>query len=213
MKIIIRFPSEKEIKEKIISINETDTILEVKRIIGKRDIFLLYNGEILEDSKTIGYYGIDNSDTLIAKTPTPGGSGVNTVDITKNITNECEPAKSGPKYREGCNGLNIKAKCKNKNCNAYNDIIFVKIGYVQDWNLNVHLKDQVLCPSCGKMVKPQNYFFFECKYRIDYIKEVDDEYDTGYIEGSASGRLYKYFDEKESGNATFVELKFNVIKP
>ena len=63
------------------------------------------------------------------------------------------------------------------------------------------------------MVKPKNYFFFECKYRIDYIKEVDDEYDTGYIEGSASGRLYKYFDEKESGNATFVELKFNVIKP
>ena len=212
MKIKIEFPSGK-VKE-LININETDTILEVKRKIGESySFFLTYRGIALKDDKTIGYYGIEDDDNLFAKTFVSGGGGVNTVDITKNITNECEPAKSGPTYREGCNGLNIQAKCKNKNCNAYNDTIYVKIGYVQDWNLNAHLKDQVLCPSCGRMVKPKNYFFFECKYRIDYIKEVDDEYDTGYIEGSASGRLYKYFDEKESGNATFVELKFNVIKP
>jgi len=207
MKINIRFCNR---KEKSIIINETDTILEVKRIIEERGILLKFNGEILENDKTIGYYGIEDDDTLIANNPVPGGGGVNTVDISKNITNECEPAKNGPTYRESCNGLNIKAKCKNKNCNAYNDTICVKIGYVQDWNLNAHLKDQVLCPSCGKMVKPKNYYFFECRYRIDYIKEVEDEYDTGYIEGSASGMLFKYFDEKESGNATFVELKFNV---
>ena len=212
MKIKIEFPSGK-VKE-LININETDTILEVKRKIGESySFFLTYRGIALKDDKTIDYYGIEDDDNLFAKTFVSGGGGVNTVDITKNITNECEPAKSGPTYREGCNGLNIQAKCKNNNCNAYNDTIYVKIGYVQDWNLNAHLKDQVLCPSCGRMVKPKNYFFFECKYRIDYIKEVDDEYDTGYIEGSASGRLYKYFDEKESGNATFVELKFNVIKP
>jgi len=141
------------------------------------------------------------------------GGGVNTVDISKNIMNECEPAKSCPSYRYGCDGLNIQATCKNRKCEAYNDTIYIKIGYVKNWNLNAHLKDQVLCPSCRKMVKPKNYYFFECKYKIDYIKEINgDEYDTGCIEGFASNRLYKHFNEKESGNAIFVELTFNVSK-
>ena len=41
-----------------------------------------------------------------------GGGGVNTVDISKNITNECEPSKIGPSFREGCYGLNIRSTCK-----------------------------------------------------------------------------------------------------
>lgn len=64
------------------------------------------------------------------------------------------------------------------------------------------------------MVKPKNFDFFECKYKIDYIKEInDDEYDTGYIEGFISNSKYRYFDRKESGNAIFVELAFNISKP
>ena len=108
----------------------------------------------------------------------------------------------------------ILSTCKNRNCDAYIDIIYVQIGYVENWNLNTHLKDQVLCPCCRKMVKPKNFYFFECKYKIDYIKEINlDEYDTGYIEGFASNSKYRHFDEKENGNAIFVELTFNVSKP
>lgn len=142
------------------------------------------------------------------------GGGVNIVDISKNITNECGPSKIGPSYRDWRYGLNIRSTCKNRNCDAYNDTIYVQIGYVENWNLNTHLKDQVLCPCCRKMVKPKNFYFFKCKYKIDYIKEInDDEYDTGYIEGFASNRKYRHFDEKESGNAIFVELTFNVRIP
>jgi len=142
------------------------------------------------------------------------GGGVNIVDISKNITNECGPSKIGPSYRDWCYGLNIRSTCKNRNCDAYNDTIYVQIVYVEKWNLNTHLKDQVLCPCCRKMVKPKNFYFFKCKYKIDYIKEInDDEYDTGYIEGFASNRKYRHFDEKESGNAIFVELTFNVRIP
>ena len=165
---------------------------------------------MLSDNKTISDYGIEEGDTICVDDGQKWNGGMDTVDISKNITKECEPAKSGPTYREGCNGLCIRSICKNKNCVAYNDTIYVKIGYVQNWNLNDHLKDRVLCPSCKKMVKPKNYYFKKCHYKIDYIKEIDDEYENGTIEDNASIEKYKYFDEKESGNAIFVQLIFTV---
>ena len=60
------------------------------------------------------------------------------------------------------------------------------------------------------MVKPKNYYFRKCHYKIYYIKEIDDEYENGTIEDNASIEKYKYFDEKESGNAIFVQLIFTV---
>jgi len=71
------------------------------------------------------------------------GGGLSTVDVSKNITREYEPGNSGLFYRQGCDGLNIQSKCKNKNCTAYNDTIYVKIGYVEQWNLLDHLEDRV----------------------------------------------------------------------
>ena len=203
-------------KETIINVNENDTILKIKQMYGNINgnanvqlLVLQYDGERLRDNKTISDYGIKEDDTISVVEKLFGG-GMDTVDISKNITKECEPAKSGPSYREGCNGLSIRSICKNKNCVPYNDTIYVKIGYVQNWNLNDHLKDRVLCPSCKKMVKPKNYYFKKCHYKIDYIKEIDDEYENGTIEDNASIENYKYFDEKESGNAIFVQLIFTV---
>ena len=54
-----------------------------------------------------------------------GGFGISTVDISKNETMECEPEKSGPPYRTGCNGLNIQSNCKNRNCEVYNDTAYI----------------------------------------------------------------------------------------
>ena len=200
--------------ETIINVNENDTILKIKQmygnIYGNANVQLEYWGLMLSDNKTISDYGIEEGDTIRVDDGRKWNGGMDTVDISKNITKECEPAKSGPSYREGCNGLCIRSICKNKNCVAYNDTIYIKIGYVQNWNLNDHLKDRVLCPSCKKMVKPKNYYFKKCHYKIDYIKEIDDEYENGTIEDNASIENYKYFDEKESGNAIFVQLIFTV---
>ena len=138
--------------------------------------------------------------------------GIDTVDVSKNITKECKGADSGPSYREGCNGLNIRSICKNSNCRAYNDTIYVKIGYVENWNLSEHIENQVLCPCCGGLVKPKNYYFYECNYQIDYVKEEGEAYSRGSINGIAKDEKYKYFDEKESGNAIFVKLVFHVTK-
>jgi len=138
--------------------------------------------------------------------------GIITVDVSKNITKEVEGAKTGPSYRTGCDGLCIRATCKNENCIAYNDTVYAKIGYVQNWNLFEHLEDSVLCPSCKELVNPENYYFRNCYYRIDFIKNEAGKMIRGSVNGDASPDKYKYFFEKESGQALFSKLVFSVRK-
>ena len=178
----------------------------------------LYKGKVLNMpiylDKTLEDLRVKNHSQILLKDMAHLiGTGPTTVDVSKNLTKECEPAKAAPSYRDGCDGLNIRSICKNTNCEAYNDTIYVKIGYVQDWDLCQYIKKKdVLCPSCRKMVKPINYYFYECNYTIDYIKEEGDELKDGSINGCACNGKYKYFDEKGSGNATFSSLVFNVTK-
>jgi hypothetical protein len=138
--------------------------------------------------------------------------GIETVDISKNKTKEVSPAKNVPFYRYANKGLNIRATCKNNNCIAYNNVVYIQIGYVQNWNLFVHLEDKVVCPSCKEMVNPENYYFLKCNYKIDYIKNSDGKMKGGSISGSASSDNYKTFDEEESGKAIFAKLVFNVTR-
>lgn len=141
-----------------------------------------------------------------------GGSGIETVDISKNKTKEVSPAKSAPSYRYSTGGLNIRATCKNDNCIAYNEVVYIQIGYVQNWNLFEHLEDKVVCPSCKEMVNPENYYFWKCFYKIDYIKNSDGKMTRDSISGSASSDNFKTFDEEESGKAIFAKLVFNVTE-
>ena len=138
--------------------------------------------------------------------------GIETVDISKNKTKEVSRAKSAPSYRYASKGLNIRATCKNNNCIAYNDVVYIQIGYVQNWNLFEHLEDKVVCPSCKEMVNPENYYFKKWFYKIDYIKNSDGKMKRGSISGSASSDNFKKFDEEESGKAIFAKLVFNVTR-
>ena len=173
-------------------------ILNTKRFLEK------HLGDLIENNQVI---------KLIKKMDCQySGGGITTVDVSKNITKEGGPSNSGLSYRAGCRGLNIQSKCKNSNCEAYDDIIYIQIGYVNDWNLCAHLRDKVLCPSCKKMVIPLNYYFIDCYYKIDFLKEENGTYEPGSVDGYASEDKYKWFDDKESGNAKFVEMIFTVTK-
>ena len=147
-------------------------------------------------------------DTSIAK----GGGGIKTVDISKNNTITLSFSSTAPYYREVCYGLNIKSICKNKNnsCDALNDVIYIKIGFVKNWNLCENLEKKVKCPVCGGRVKPLNYGFTNCNYEIEYEKEVDDGYEDGKVNGKAEKNEFKLFNESESGTAVFPKLIFNI---
>ena len=137
--------------------------------------------------------------------------GIITVDVSKNITKEVEGAKTGPSYRTGCDGLCIRATCKNENCIAYNNTVYAKIGYVQNWNLFEHLEDSVLCPSCKELIRPENYYFKNCSFTINYIKNEDGKMIRGSFFNDADPNKYKKVDEEESGKA-FFKLVFSVTK-
>jgi len=138
--------------------------------------------------------------------------GIKTVDISKNNTRTLSFSSTAPNYREVCDGLNIKSICKNKNnsCDALNDVIYIKIGFVKNWNLCENLEKKVKCPVCGGRVKPLNYGFTNCNYEIEYEKEVDDGYEDGKVNGKAEENEFKLFNESESGTAVFPKLIFNI---
>ena len=140
-----------------------------------------------------------------------GGGGITTVDISKNNTRTISFSSTAPYYREVCDGLNIMSICKNKNnsCDALNDVIYIKIGFVKNWNLCENL-EKVKCPVCGGRVKPLNYGFTNCNYEIEYEKEVDDGYEDGKVNGKAEENEFKLFNESESGTAVFPKLIFNI---
>ena len=141
-----------------------------------------------------------------------GGGGITTVDISKNNTRTISFSSTAPYYREVCDGLNIMSICKNKNnsCDALNDVIYIKIGFVKNWNLCENLEKKVKCPVCDGRVKPLNYGFTNCNYEIEYEKEVDDGYEDGKVNGKAEGNEFKLFNESESGTAVFPKLIFNI---
>ena len=141
-----------------------------------------------------------------------GGGGITTVDISKNNTRTISFSSTAPYYREVCDGLNIMSICKNKNnsCDALNDFIYIKIGFVKNWNLCENLEKKVKCPVCDGRVKPLNYGFTNCNYEIEYEKEVDDGYEDGKVNGKAEENEFKLFNESESGTAVFPKLIFNI---
>lgn len=148
--------------------------------------------------------------TVIKSDDIIGGGGIKTVDFTKNITKEYKPSSNGPSYQIGCNGLCIQSTCKNEECEAYNERIYIRIGYVSNWNLFDHQEDQVVCPSCNEMVNAENYWFKDCYYQINFIKTIDGRPKKSSIDGEASSDKYKTFDEKASGKAIFTKLVFDV---
>ena len=129
--------------------------------------------------------------------------------ISQNKVKILDLLDSSHSYRYIIPGLNIKSKCNNKFCIAFNDIIYIQIGYVKYWNLFDHL-NVLVCPICKKNVKPDNFGFFKCNYEIEYEKKDDNEFEEGKVDGSAEDDDFIKFNKNESGKAIFNKLVFNI---
>ena len=140
-----------------------------------------------------------------------GCFGVPTIDVSKNKTENIGFSKSGKHYRLVRYGLNIQSKCKNSNCIAYKDTIYVQIGFVKNWNL-VYKHDTIVCPECKEKVMPLNFGFFNCKYEIEYEKIENEDYIDGKVNGSSGENEFIVFKEYSCGKATFSKLIFNITK-
>ena len=154
--------------------------------------------------------GLTSDSRISINNPAIAGGGLMTVDISKNQTKIIPFGNTGKKYRLVCPGLNIKSECKNRACEAYDDVIYIEIGYVQRWNLLDNLKEKVRCPSCNERVKPLNFGFWLCRYEIEFEKETENGYDENVVKGEA-GDEYKTFSN-EDDKVEFTRLVFNIYQ-
>jgi len=192
-------------------VSTNEKISEGKKKYG-RDSQWSFGGLILENEKTFEDYGIEEDDNIIICDRFDGGGGffgVNTIDVSKNKTKNLGFDYSAPNYRLVSYGLNIQSKCKNKNCKAFEDVIYIQFHFVTNWNLLENI-DKVRCPECNARVKPINFGFFNCKYEIEYEKDEDDEIKSGKISGKSGENDFIIFDDYSSGTAIFMKLIFNI---
>ena len=199
---------------KIVSVNIYDPIyvlLEKLNISDKKANFI-FKGQTysLASNLTFQEIGLINDTNIFINKPAISGGGLMTVDVSKNKTKILQFKNTGKKYRYVCHGLNIKSECKNKLCEAYNDVVYIQIGYVVRWNLLDNLKEKVRCPSCKERVKPLNFGFWLCRYEIEYEKETENGYEENTIKGEA-GNEYKTF-ANEDDKAEFTRLVFNIYQ-
>ena len=197
---------------KRVSVNISDPIyiLLDKLNISDKNTKFVFEGKIysLASILTFEEIGLIKDSLIFINNQAIAGAGVFTVDVSKNKTKIIPFGNTGKKYRIVCHGLNIKSKCKNSSCEAYNDVIYIQIGYVVGWNLLDNLKEKVRCPSCKARVKPLNFGFWLCRYEIEYEKETEKGYDENTVKGEA-GDEYKTF-ANEDDNVEFTRLVFNI---
>ena len=197
--------------QKRVSVNISDPIyilLDKLNIRDKKTKFV-FNGEtyLIASDLTFEEIGLTKDSVIYINNPRISG-GAFTVDVSKNKTIIIPFGKSGKKYRIVWHGLNIKSECKNSSYEAYNDVIYIPIGYVVGWNLLDNLKEKVRCPSCKARVKPLNFGFWLCRYEIEYEKETEKGYDENTVKGEA-GNEYKTF-ANEDDKVEFTRLVFNI---
>ena len=208
MEIFIRNEYNKPIS---VLVNSFETIKNVKKKSGLGECRLKFKGKILDDYKCIYYYNIKKGDYLdsFGSLLGGGGMGLQTVDVSKNILKDIGFSESNKFYRRVNFGLSIQSTCKNKSCIAYDDTIYIQLGFVRYWNLLNNL-EKVVCPACNKRVMPSNFGFFNCRYEIEYEKNEDGDFKSGTVTGTSGEKEYKIFDQYSSGNASFNKLIFNI---
>ena len=106
-----------------IKIDTNDKIKDLKIRSGFPNSFFLFQGEILEDDKTVKDYGIEDDDIILLNNGITGG------EVGSSIKGFTDPKKvgpirystitDGPDYLIVKDGINLFGYCKNKNCIAY----------------------------------------------------------------------------------------------
>ena len=168
-----------------LNVNLNNTIFEIKKKCHLKECRFLYNGKLLKDDKTIGYYGIKEEDIIVFVEIVHGGevgaAAKGLGDPTKKGPVKFPITKDGPFYLSVSKGINLFGICKNINCNAYNKEVNSNFGYgtfdlIRDLDPDSHKCPK--CPVCEfSLLKLETCGFMKCKYtyegkKLDGIKQV-----------------------------------------
>lgn len=196
-----------------VDISQPVSVLAEKLNITDKKTKFMYKGQpfFIYGAYTFKEINLKQDALIFINNQEISGGGVSTVDVSKNKTTilGLTHDPNAKFYECVIPGLNIKSECKNKSCEAYNNRIFIQIGYVTRWNLLDNLREKVRCPNCKERVKPLNFGFWDCRYEIEYEKETENGYEESTVSGEAGADDFKIFDN-ENDKADFTRLIFNI---
>ena len=120
--------------------------------------------------------------------------------------------KNVPVYRLVKKGINIFGICHCKKCSAHKKEVIARIS--QDKFDLIKDRDELCCPACGSIITPKTVGFFLCQFKISGKKFQNGlVYNFANLPDEAKNKdSFKYFVPENNGEATFMDLIFEVLK-
>lgn len=160
-----------------VAVSLKDTIEQLKEKIRKQtkledneSLTLLYEGEILEDDRTLASYDMTKESIIFQydESSEKRGNKCLTFGIRFNTLIDTESLTiipKGPKYWVVGPGMNLRGTCGTKKCEAFNQVIWIQKG-MGTFDIPVETFESI-CPICKKTAeKIDNLGFYNCLYSI-----------------------------------------------
>ena len=204
-----------------LDVKKNDTIREVKIKAGFISSQFKYDGELLQDDKTIEYYGIEEDDVIASNARSIGGEVGNAAkglaDPTKKGPVRYQTTTDGPDYLTVSDGINLFGPCKNKHCIAYNKEVCSMFGFGTFDLIKDLDPDNEKCPKCPScefpLIKLETCGFMNCRYTYIGSKIDDNEKSklvpVNYSNSISEAHKLDYFEAGKSGEykSLWTELK------
>lgn len=180
----------------------SDTIEKIKQKIEDKEGLppdiqtLIYDGKRLKDDRTLKDYSIGRESTvhLIARLRGGGPAPLTFADL--RAENELKIAfnPAAPPWGLVAPGLNLRGFCRNRNCSAYNQNVWIQKGF-GSFNITVHAETSA-CPCCKEQVSDvNNCGFHKCIFSIEGATTENSE-DIKRLKVEAPDDEFLYFRDK-----------------
>jgi hypothetical protein len=135
---------------------------------------LIFDGQQLEDGRTLASYNIGQDSMLQVLMRLQGGATGGShvfVDVSNEAGLKRRPWNPPvPKWRIAGRGLNLEGRCTNSDCEAHEQMVIMQLSFrVFDVLLDSNAQT-TRCPCCKTFVQPLTCAFSNCEWKWTGLK-------------------------------------------